>query len=83
MPPFVPNPSYSASIKSDLNVTTGDSMELSDSKSCKLCRKRLHNSHFYNPKSDKLFSVCDICRKRKRDKYWRTFSETRILMARQ
>lgn len=42
----------------------------SDGKNCKLCRKKLSNEHFLNPKTGLLFSVCDICRKRKRDKYW-------------
>ena len=59
---------YSASPHSDAQQTDGST----DSKNCKLCRKRLLNEHFYNPKTGLLFSVCDICRKRKRDKYWST-----------
>ncbi|KAK8824132.1 hypothetical protein WA556_003457 [Blastocystis sp. ATCC 50177/Nand II] len=58
---------YSASPHSDAQQTDGSA----DSKNCKLCRKRLLNEHFYNPKTGLLFSVCDICRKRKRDKYWK------------
>lgn len=71
MSPYVSNTAYTVNTKSGINVLSNDSPELNDSKNCKLCRKRLHNSHFYNPKNGLLFSVCDICRKRKRDKYWR------------
>jgi hypothetical protein len=44
---------------------------LNGSKKCKLCRKERSNEHFYNPKAESLFAVCDICRKGKREKYWR------------
>lgn len=57
---------YSASPHAGAQESTASA----DSKNCKLCRKRLLNEHFYNPKTGLLFSVCDICRKRKRDKYW-------------
>ena len=54
-------------------IHTSDEPTLADSKNCKLCRKRMSNEHFKNPKNGSLFSVCDICRKRKRDKYWSIF----------
>ena len=47
-----------------------ESDDSSGEKSCRLCRKILSNEHFYNPKNGSLFAVCDVCRKRKRDKYW-------------
>ena len=47
-----------------------DQGQVPESKNCKLCRKRLSTNHFLNPKTGLLFSVCDICRQRKRDKYW-------------
>ena len=49
-----------------------DEDEIAGEKSCRLCRKVLPNEHFFNPKTGSLFAVCDICRKRKRDKYWST-----------
>ena len=54
-------------------IHTSDETTLADSKNCKLCRKRMSNEHFKNPKNGSLFSVCDICRQRKRDKYWSIF----------
>ena len=72
MCPYVSNTSCLKMPKASGSLSSDDSSEVSDSKNCKLCRKKLHNSHFFNPKSGSLFSVCDICRKKKRDKYWRT-----------
>lgn len=71
MCPYVANTSCLKIPKASGFVPSDDSLEVNDSKNCKLCRKKLHNSHFFNPKSGSLFSVCDICRKKKRDKYWR------------
>lgn len=57
--------------------------ELSDDsieeKSCRLCRKILSSDHFFNPKTGALFAVCDICRKRKRDKYWSIYVAVYLL----
>lgn len=54
----------------DMQCCKEESDTFSGEKNCRLCRKLLSNDHFVNPKSTSLFAVCDICRKRKRDKYW-------------
>lgn len=54
----------------DMQCCKEESDTFSGEKNCRLCRKMLSNDHFVNPKSTSLFAVCDICRKRKRDKYW-------------